>query len=152
LVTVFTNGIPSNSKYLLVTTPTPPPTVSQAISRKTHGVAGDFDVDLPPTGTPGIECRGGGATKDYTIKVTFSGNVTVTGSPQAEVISGMGTVGSGGASNGGMVTVMGNMVTIPLTNVLDQQTIQVRLNGVNNASVGNRPAVDVVIPMSRLLA
>jgi len=51
---------------------------------------------------------------------------------------------------GGMVTVSGNIVTIPLTNVADQQTINVTLNGVNSASI-DQPAVNVVIPMSRLL-
>ena len=49
-----------------------------------------------------------------------------------------------------MVTVAGNVVTIPLTNVADQQTINVTLNGVNSASI-DEPAVNVVIPMSRLL-
>lgn len=126
------------------------PTVSSAVSLKTHGAAGDFPIDLPLTGITGVECRSGGATNDFTIKVTFSGNVAVTGSPQAQVIMGTATIGSGGVSNGGMVTAMGNMVTIPLTNVADQQTIQVRLNGVNNATF-DEPAVDVVIPMSRLL-
>src|SRR5205814_10466130 len=53
------------------------PTLTGAVSRKTHGGAGTFDVDLPITGTPGIECRTGGATNDYTMVATFSGNVTV---------------------------------------------------------------------------
>ena len=79
LVTVFTNGIPSDSKYVLVTSATP--TVTGAVSRKAHGGAGNFDVNLPLTGTPGIEDRTGGATNDYTMVVTFSGNVTVTGQP-----------------------------------------------------------------------
>jgi hypothetical protein len=30
------------------------------VSRKTHGSAGTFDVDLPSSGWPGIECRSGG--------------------------------------------------------------------------------------------
>ncbi len=124
------------------------PTVTSAVSRKMHGAAGTFDVNLPLTGTPGIECRTGGATNDYTMVVTFSGNVTVTGSPQAEVISGAGCVGSGGACNGGTVGVSGTVVTIPLTNVADDQTINVRLNGVNAAA--DRPATDVIIPMTRI--
>jgi hypothetical protein len=73
--------------------------------------------------------------------VTFSGTVTVTGNPQAEVTSGTATVGSGGVSNGGMVTVSGNVVTVPLTNFANAQTINLRLNGINGA--GN-----VDIPMS----
>ena len=110
----------------------------------------DFDIDLPLTGTTGVECRNNSATNDFTMVVTFAGNVTVTGSPQAQVTMGTGTIGSGGVSNGGMVTVAGNVVTIPLTNVADQQTINVTLNGVNSASI-DEPAVNVVIPMSRLL-
>ncbi len=83
------------------------------------------------------------------MAVTFTGNVAVTGSPQAQVTTGAGTIGSGGVSNGGMVTVAGNVVTIPLTNVADQQTINVTLNGVNGAA--DSITANVVIPMSRLL-
>ncbi len=120
------------------------PTATGAVSRKTHGASGDFDVDLPLTGTPGIECRSNSATNDYTMIVTFATPVTVNGSPQAEVTLGAGTVGSGGVSNGGMVTISGNTVTIPLTNVTNAQTINVTLHSVNGVS-------DVVIPMSVLI-
>ena len=122
-----------------------------AASRKAHGAAGTFDVNLPLTGTPGIECRAGGATNDYTMVVTFPGNVVVSGNPQAQVTLGTATIGSGGVSNGGMVTVSGNIVTIPLTNVANVQTINVRLNGVNSASAEAVSADDVTIPMSVLV-
>ena len=125
------------------------PTVAGAVSRKTHTGVGDFDIALPLTGTPGIECRTGGGTNDFTMVVTFTGNVTVTGTPQAEVILGAGCVGSGGVCNGGTVTVSGAVVTIPLTNIADDQTINVRINGVNSAA--DTPATDVVIPMTRSL-
>ena len=127
------------------------PLVLSALSRKGHGGAGNFDVDLPLTGTPGIECRSGGATNDYAIVVTFSGDVIVSGSPQAQITLGSATVGADGVSNGGMVTVSGNTVTIPLTNVANAQTINVRLNGVNNASGTNAATADLTIAMSRLL-
>jgi hypothetical protein len=123
------------------------PTVQGAVSRKTHGSAGSFDVDLPLTGAPGIECRNGGATNDYTMVVTFSGNVTVTGSPQAQVTTGTGCVGSGGVCNGN-VTVSGNVVTVPLTTITNAQNINVRINGVNGAS--DAPATDFNIPMGVL--
>src|SRR5262249_25517770 len=73
--------------------------------------------------------------------------VVVTGSPQAEVTFGMATIGSNGIYNGGMVSVSGNIVTIPLTNVTNLQTINIRLNGVNGADA---PAIGVTIPMSLL--
>src|SRR6201984_2887231 len=48
-----------------------------AVSRKTHGTAGNFDVDLPLAGQPGIECRTGGASGNHTVIVTFDVPVTV---------------------------------------------------------------------------
>ncbi len=124
------------------------PATTSVVSRKMHGGAGNFDIALPLSGTPGIECRTGGASNDYTIVVTFGSTVTVSGSPQAQVSSGAGVVGSGGVANGGMVTVSGNTVTIPLTNVANAQTILVSLNGVSDSpeATGN-----LIIPMSRLL-
>jgi N-acetylneuraminic acid mutarotase len=120
------------------------PIVQSAVSRKTHGNAGSFDVDLSLSGTPAIECRSGGATDDYTIVVTFLANVSVNASPQAAVTSGIGTIGSGGISNGGMVITSGNVVTIPLTNVTNAQTINVTLNNVNGST-------NVTIPMGVLI-
>ncbi len=121
-----------------------------AVSRKAHGAAGNFDIALPLTGTAGIECRTDGATNDYTMVVTFSAGVAVTGSPQAQVTSGSATIGSGGVSNGGVVDISGPAVTIPLTNVANVQTISVRLNGVNSISgIGSVP-VNVDVRMSLL--
>jgi hypothetical protein len=110
------------------------PIVQRAASRKTQGSAGRFDTNLPLSGMPGIECRRGGATSDYMIVVTFLANVSVSGNPQAQVSSGTATIGSGGVSNGGMVTTSGNVVTIPLTNVANAQTITVTLNAVNGST------------------
>jgi hypothetical protein len=149
LVTVFTNGIPSDAKYVLVCSQCVP-TVTTAVSRKAHGGAGPFDVNLPLTGIPGIECRSTGGTNDYTMVVTFAGNVTVTGSPQAEVTVGTGCVGSGGVCSGN-VSVSANIVTVPLTNIANAQTINVRINGVNNATATDAPATDFTIPMSILI-
>ncbi len=120
------------------------PVATAAVSRKNHGAPGDFDIPLPLTGNVGIECRSGGATGDYTMVVTFLANVSVAGTPQAAVTSGIGTIGSGGVSNGGAVVTSGNVVTIPLTNVADAQPLQVTLNAVNGTS-------NVTIPMRVLL-
>jgi hypothetical protein len=112
----------------------PAVTVQSAASRKVHGSAGAFDVPLALTGTPATEPRSGGATGDYTIVVTFLGEISVSGNPQATVSSGSGTIGSGGTSNGGMVMTSGNVVTIPLTNVANAQTIHITLSNVNGAT------------------
>src|SRR5205814_308855 len=37
---------------------------TKAVSRKVHGAAGAFDIDLPLAGPRGIECRSGGASHD----------------------------------------------------------------------------------------
>jgi hypothetical protein len=123
--------------------------VQGAVSRKIHGSAGSFDIDLALTGTPGIECRTSGGTNDYTMVVMFGNNVSVTGNPQAQVIVGTGCVGSSGTCSGN-VSVSGNAVTVPLTNIANAQTINVRINGVNSAGV-DAPASDFTIPMSILI-
>jgi hypothetical protein len=125
----------------------PAPTVVSAVSRKNHGAAGLFDVLLPLSGTPGIECRTGGPTNDYQVVVTFANPVAVNGTPQAQVTSGIATIGSGGVSDAGLVTTSGNSVTVPLTNVANAQTIQITLFGVSDGlGSGN-----VVVSMSTLI-
>ena len=92
LVTVFTNGIPSDSKYLVVTS-------TQVVSRKMHnGVP--FDISLPLTGNPGIECRSGGVSNDYQVVLTFSSAVSF---PSASVTAGAGSVSG---SNGSGTTLL----------------------------------------------
>src|SRR5437879_7922907 len=60
------------------------------------------------------------------------------------------SVGSGGTCDpNGTVSVSGNMVTVPLTNIADVRVINVRINGVNGAS--DEPAVNVNIPMGFLI-
>jgi subtilase family protein len=116
-----------------------PPTVTSAVSRKAHGGAGTFDVSLPLTGTPGIECRSGQGTgsMDHQMVVTFTNPVTVGG---ASVTSGTGSVV-------GSPIVAGNVVTINLTGVTNIQTIMVTLSNVSDGvTTGN-----VVVPMSVLL-
>lgn len=119
-----------------------PPVPQSVVSRKTHGTAGEFDIDLPLVGTPGIESRSGGASGDYEVVLGFANPVTVNGNPQAEV-----TLGIGGVPNGGAVNVNGSVVTVPLTNVASAQTIVLTLFNVNDgATSGN-----VVVPMSILV-
>jgi hypothetical protein len=139
----------SNNASILLRTCTTTPTVSSAVSRKTHGGAGNFDINMPQTGSSGVECRTTGGTNDFTLVVTFTGNVTVTGSPQAQVTSGTGCVGSAGVCNGN-VSVSGAVVTVPLTTIANAQVINVRINGVNGAG-SDDPVVNIDIPMGFLI-
>jgi hypothetical protein len=94
-----------------------------AVSRKTHGAVGDFDVDLPLSGEPGVECRSGGVDGDHTIVVTFSNNVV---SGNASVTAGVGSVS-------GSPTFSNNTMTVNLTGVTDVQQISVTLNNVTDS-------------------
>ena len=111
-----------------------------AVSRKTHGTAGTFDIDLPLVGTAGVECRRGqgGAFDAHQIVVTFPHAVTY---PGASVTSGTGTIA------GTSTSPDGKQVTINLTGVTNAQTIIVTLSGVTDGTVTN----DVNIGMGVLL-
>src|SRR2546430_16393207 len=74
-------------------------------------------INLPLPGSLGIECRTTGGTNDYTMIVTYSTTVTVTGNPQAQVTSGIGTIGSGGSSNRGQGPHQRNARPIPRPHV-----------------------------------
>ena len=112
-----------------------PPTPSSVVSRKTHGDAGVFDVDLNPPAS-GIECRNGGATGDHTIVVTFPVPVTVggDGNVRAQVMSGTGQVGTAGIADGNDITVNGAEVTVHLTNVTNAQRLQVTIFDVSDGT------------------
>ncbi len=100
-----------------------PPVALSAVSRKTHGAAGSFDVPLPLTGNVGIECRTGGTTNDYQVIIEFANPVTV---GSASVTSGAGSVNSFIAS--------GAQVAVNLTGVTNGQRITVTLSNVNDGS------------------
>src|SRR5207248_10495620 len=50
--------------------------LTSVASRKTHGTAGDFDIDLPLTGTTGVECRSPGSNNTFNLIYTFNREIT----------------------------------------------------------------------------
>ncbi len=68
---------------------------TQVVSRKIHGGAGTFDVNLPLTGNSGIECRSGGANGDHQVVFTFGTSVTFANASVAGAGSVTGSSGSG---------------------------------------------------------
>ncbi len=112
------------------------PVPTSAVSRKTHGSAGVFDLNLPLVpinGAIGIEPRSAAAGV-HQIVVTFGSPVSLSG---ASV-----TAGTGSAT----ASVAGSIVTINLTGVSDLQRLAVTLSNVSDGTnTGN-----VIIPLGLL--
>jgi hypothetical protein len=96
------------------------------VSRKTHGTVGNFDISLPLSGNPGIECRSGGANNALTLIYTLGGNISAAGN--ATVTQGTATVGTP------TVGPNTNQITVPLTNVTNAQHLVTTLNGVQDST------------------
>jgi len=111
--------------------------VVSAVSRRTHGGSGMFDIDLPRTGLAGVECRAGGAGGTYQVVVTFATTVTVGG------VSVVSINGQAGATQ----TVNGSVVTVNLSGVANAQTIGITLTEVSNGSTTG----EVFVPMGVLV-
>jgi hypothetical protein len=111
------------------------PAVVSAVSRKTHGGAGNFDIALPVTGAPGIESRIGPVAGQHQIILTFASNVTVS--------SAIVTSGSGNVAN---FSPSGTQITVNLSGVADVQTLTIKLGSVSDEVNSG----DVFISMSVL--
>ena len=104
--------------------------VRTAVSRKTHGAAGTFDVNLPLTGTPGVECRNGSGagSNDHQIVVSCASRVV----SLTDVLVVSGTV------SGGSIGVSGNVITVNLTGVANAQRLVLEFRGVSDGvNTGN---------------
>ncbi len=110
----------------------PPAGPVSAVSRKVHGSAGAFDLDLPVNGNAGVECRGG----VHEIVVRFAGPVTFAG---AQITAGVGSVASSQAA--------GNDISVQLADVADAQTLTLTLLGVDDGTARG----DYALPISFLL-
>ncbi len=113
---------PALNKVYAFTVPVTTLSVSSAVSRKTHGSAGDFDIPLPLSGSPGVECRKGGANGNHTLVFTFSNGVE---SGQASLSAGTGSVS-------GTPSFTNNTMTVNLTGVTNVQTLTVTLSNVTD--------------------
>ncbi len=101
--------------------PCAPLQLASAVSRKTHGGTGDFDIALPLTGEPGLESRSTDGA--HTIVVTFS-NPPMSGN--ASITAGIGSVAGSPVFNG-------NTMTVNLSGVADVQKITVTLSNVTDS-------------------
>ena len=122
-----------------VATTTPVP-LNSVVSRKVHANDRPFDVPLPLTGNPGIECRTSG-DETYTLVFTFVNPLTSVDG--ASVTSGTGTVSSSAIGSDPKQYV------VNLDGVTNEQDITVSLANVKD-SLGNASSV-VAISMGVLI-
>jgi PKD repeat protein len=108
--------------------------VNPIVSRMSHGTAGTFDINLPVSGTRGVECRSSTSlgAGNYTMVFTFANNLA--------------SVGSAGSTNGGPATVSSssigpnpNQYTVNLSNVPNAQYLSVTLINAKDSTgaIGN---------------
>lgn len=100
-----------------------------AVSRKTHGGAGSFDIPLnvvsgaaAPAVSPPVECRAG---TSLSVVVTFD----------RPVVAGSAVV-SAGAGVAGTPVFSGSAITIPVSDVSNAQTLRVTLSNVTSDDGG----------------
>ena len=106
----------------------------RAVSRKDHdGKA--FDVNLPLTGSPGVECRSGGAGGDYQVIFSFANPITSVAN--ASVTSGTGSVTSR------MIDTDPHNYVVNLTGVNNAQVIAVTLTNVNDVAGNSSNSVSI---------
>jgi glucose/arabinose dehydrogenase len=108
------------------------PMLLGAASRKTHGGV-PFDINLPLTGSPGIECRSGGTSGIYTIIFKFA-------LPISSVGGGSVTSGTGGVSSRLIDSANTRQYIVNLTGVTNAQYIAVTLGNVVDVA-GNTASV-----------
>jgi hypothetical protein len=125
---------PVRQTLIQIFSPTSPP-LARVASKRTHGSAGDFGIDLPLFGQPGIECRTSGplGAGNYRLVFDFLNDLQSFGG--ASVSGGTGTVGS---------AAMGanpRQLVVNLTGVSNQQTLAVTLSGVVDTAGNQGSAV-----------
>ncbi len=128
-IVVEANKVSVNESRAVLLTPNQE--LVSAVSRKTHGSAGTFDIDLPLAGPPGVECRSGAS--GHTLVFAFSNNL----------VSGNAAVTAGSASISGSPTFNGNTMTVNLSNVSNAQTLTVTLSNVTDTFGQTMPPLSV---------
>jgi len=136
-VSTGTYGYPTSSGDIRVfntnRTDSVRPFPKNVVSRKTHGTAGTFDINLPNACTYGIECRTEGSGGTHHIVFRFPGPVSIGG------VTVSPTQGSTAEPDGApVISADKTEVTVNLKNVSNQQQLSLTLNGVNDGtSVGD---------------
>ncbi len=114
---------------------TPPLVPVTVVSAKTHGTAGVFNLDLPVTGNPGIECRTGGPNGNHTLVFNFANPLNS--------VAGASVTGTESVSSSAIGTDRHQYI-VNLTGVANAQKITVTLSG-GSGTAGNSAATLPVV-------
>ncbi|MBP7937104.1 MAG: hypothetical protein KA354_20865 [Phycisphaerae bacterium] len=112
-----------------------PPVMTAAVSRKTHGTMGTFDIDLlSPLGVfdAAVECRRNGPTL---VLVTFDESIMGSGpggTPLPADVSVVDSAGSAVTINS--VSIAGAVLTIDMSGVADVSRVSIRFPGITDLS------------------
>lgn len=122
------SAISASPHTLLAAEAYDPPTIASAVSRKTHGGTGDFDVDiLAPSGTAdvAVEPRTGGPTR---IVVNFSQDVQAPDGLDPSDVS----LASSGAADGTVsnVAIVGSELAVDMTGTSDEARLSIGFPGI----------------------
>lgn len=117
------------------------PQLASVVSRKLHNGT-PFEIDLPRSGSPGIECRTGPEEGKQSVVFTFATGITSVSA--ADVTAGTGEVDQATTGPGPGL----NEFTVNLIGVTNAQTIVVSLTGAQDSGGG---IADVQAPMGVLL-
>jgi predicted AlkP superfamily pyrophosphatase or phosphodiesterase len=109
--------------------PLAPLALAGAVSRKTHGSAGVFDLPLAIAGPPSVEGRKADDSGGHTLVFTFNKPLTAA---DVHLQSGFGHIGS--------VTLSGAQVVVELADIRDNQVLTLRLDGVTDIYGGTLAA------------
>ena len=109
----------------------PPLALTSAVSRKAHTGAGSFDINLPLTGSPGVECRSSGG--NHKLVFTFNN----------PVVGGTAAVSTAVSSGAPLFSGTSNTMTVNLSGVTDVQTITVTLSNVMDSFGQTLPSAAV---------
>ena len=108
----------------------------RAASRKMHGGTA-FEINLPLSGTRGVECRSGGANSDYTIVFNFAVPLSSVGG--RSITSGIGSVSSAAIGSDA------RQYLVNLTGVSNAQNVTVTLTGVVDVAGNTSSSVSVTM-------
>ncbi len=110
-----------------------PVQLAGVVSRKVHGSAGTYDVDLT---NGGIECRGGGANGDYTLVFTF-----------ANPLTSVGGVSSSAGNASGAIGADAHKYIVQLSGLTSSGNVDVTLNNVHDTVGDISSAISATLPL-----